>query len=457
MRIYIDDLSNYYELAKSLSAKATDIYHTYQQKKYRYLGAQELRFGCCALLLRVLLLVSISMAIMCTLGLVLLDASVRAITNRICRQLRTKKCRICYYGLNNLENWCFLKWDNGKKKLDDTFSIKKFWNEELRKQWWEGKISSKDIYAIHNKMIAGRDLPPLIREIEVPFNDLISQTASMPGISLLANLLSQKTKQPHMHVCKNLSAFQKKLEEIKNQEKDQRLFLITPVHFSLVNPDKKAENEVHKVSVGIEKQEGKYKVCVLDSTPYVVNPTQIHLEPGNFSSQDLIFSYIKAAKLPEDTEYYTPYVVLNSDGSTKEGNRQFAIEGGCSTFSLRDGIAFLRDSRFFTNLSLAEGKGTLTEPFLYNSLPPNFMKTIQSWTILNRYASHNKDLIKTPLGKSPRNFVQTMERHKMEVNGKLQNWLVSRRLLKYQLTLLFMMNHYSDEELNSMIKQRLIT
>jgi hypothetical protein len=409
------------------------------------------------MLLRVLVLVSISMAVICTLGLVLLAASVRSITNRVSTELRTRKFRISYYALHNLENWCFLKWKDGKETLDTTFSVKKFWDKSLCKQWWNGNIASKDLYAIYTKMIAGRDLPSLMREIEIPFQNVNVQAASMPGVSLLANFLSRETEQDHLHVCQNLQAFQKKLEEIKNKEEDQRCVLITPTHFSMVNPDKKATCELHKVAVCIEKKEGKIKIGILDSTPYVVNPSQVHLEKGNFSTQDLIFSYMKSAKLPIHTEFYTPYVVIDKEGNKKEGDRQFAVEGGCSTFALRDGIAFLRDQQLFDNLSLVSGGGTVENPFLYNNLPPNFMKTTQSWSKLNRYASLNEEWTKKPLGTSPRNLIQTMEHHKMEVHGKLQNWLVSRRTVKYQLLLIFLLNHHSDAELNAMMKQKFVT
>lgn len=457
MQVHLDDLSEHYEFVKSLPAKAKDIYHTHQQKKYRYIGMQEFKFGCCAILLRILVIASISMAIFCTLGLVLLNASFRAITNRVSTEVKTRKYRIGYYALHNLENWCFLKCQDGNKILDTTFSIKKFWDKSLCKQWWNGKIASKDLYAIYNRIIAGRNLPSLMREIEIPFKNVHVQAASMPGVSLIANFLSIKTKQDELHVCQNLQAFQKKLKEIKNNEEDQRLVLITPTHFSMVNPDKKATCELHKVAVCIEKKEGKIKIGILDSTPYVVNPTQIHLEKGNFSTQDLIFSYMKSVNFPVNTEFYTPYVVIDSEGNKKEGDRQFAVEGGCSTFALRDGIAFLRDHQFFDNLSLVSGRGTVEHPFLYNNLPPNFMKTTQSWSKLNRYASLNEELTKKPLGTSPRNLIQTMEHHKMEVDGKLQNWLVSRRTVKYQLLLIFLLNHYSDEEIQTMMKQKFVT
>lgn len=453
---YIDSLDKHLALCKTLPAVASPDYKTINRKQYRYIGTKDLERSFCWKAQRILLLATIALATLLTLGLCFLHAPLRLTAKNVCNDIATDK--IHYYALNTLQNWCLLKHTKEKIKLTEKFSIKKFWDKDLLNQWWNGKITSSDLHALHDKMIKGRNVPTLIKD--VPLNKSVS---SIEAVGLLANYLSKKTGETQFFVCKNLQVFQKEIEKIKNTNEDKRLVLITPTFFSLIDPDKKSDCELHNVSVCIEKKNGKMKVCLLDSTPYVVKMEQVNLDKGDFSSQDLVFSYMRAAQLPNDTQFYTPYVKLDAEGKTTEGNRQFTTQGGCAVFALRDAIGYLQDKKFFEKLDRflekqdqnKKGKGTVTEPFFYRTLPPNFMKITQSMRKLEKYISENGELTKELLGKAKITISESIEKHKRSINGKTQNWLISHRVLKYQMLCLFLLNHTPDDEFNTMINSKL--
>lgn len=69
---------------------------------------------------------------------------------------------------------------------------------------------------------------------------------------------------------------------------------------------------------------------------------------------------------------------------------------GCETFSLRDGIEFLRDLDFFKRIKLTGEKKVINEQLnleLIKAYPPAFMLGAQSLALLNEFKVENPELL----------------------------------------------------------------
>lgn len=440
MTYFIDSLRTANEVSSlAFPQNASGRFVTYQNKKYQYLGKFQVAHGACWWVKRVLAIAALAIAALCTLGAIFLLPQYRSLCQHIRHELKNRNEKMDCYVLHNLQNWCLMKHSPSGVPVKPGFSIKKFWDNDIHTQWWSQKCSAKELQRIHDTLIQGRNIPPLFGR-----SPIVDYDPFLPGIAVLAHYLSSKTGQNELYVCQNLRAFQEELIRIKNQDQDQRKVLIIPTYAFATNPSKSANCEQHKLAVGIEKVSGKMRIYVLEGSNSKINPSKVHLRGGAFSEMELVFSYMKAAKLPTDTTYFMPDV-----------HRQRAEEGGCSTFALRDAIAFLEDEDFFQKLDPKQGKGTILDPFMSN-LPPNFMKTTQSMKLLKDFLSKNVKMSKELLGRARRNLRESIQRHTVKVGDKEQNRLISRRLMKYRLLLIFFLNHFTDRQINAMIHNKMI-
>jgi hypothetical protein len=411
---------------------------THNGKIYRLLKTKEIKTDCCWLAKKVALIFLLAITALTTLGLIIALPAYRSLWNRVRNDLSKQTDKVHTYALHNLQNWCMLKAASPDLKLDHTFSIKKHWDTHLKKQWWDLDVNLKEIRALYNRLIEGKKVPALIGDTYYA-----PTVPTMHGTALLAHYISAKTQQENLYVCKDLQALKEELERVKNNPADQRLALVVPTYTSPVNPDKMALGTFqHAVSVCIEKRAGEIQICVLNSQSNKLATQFIHLEKGPFGVVELVLSYMERANLPASTKIYYSALI---------GWRQHGLEGSCSTFALRDAVAFLKDGEFFNNVQVHSGAGSIKDPFLFKRLPANFMKPTQSLSMLQDYMG-NSALTE----KSRKDLDASLDKHCVEVDGKRMNKHMSRRFYKYHLTLLFLLNRLPAKELNALIANKLI-
>lgn len=450
---YIDSLTAADELQNPTHAIATGEFCTYQGRCYQYIGDYQCAFTTAVIAKRILTIAVLAIATLASFGFLLYIHSFRSTLQHNWHEIVTRNDIKACYALHNLENWCILQHPEAQIDLDKPFSIKKYWDKALRKEWWNCELNYKQLQKIHDVLIRGRSAPPLI--VNTP---LAPSVTSVPGISILAHYLSVKGERKNLCVCQDLKAFQEKLEEIAKTDGDQRWALIVPTFSSVLCNDRHANFEQHKICVAIEKEGDDLRICLLDGQPSAVDPSRVRLDSnGPFDSHDLVHSYIQDTLLPFtiNREVYGPYVHWTTPNQVV-GYRQFGFEGICPTFALRDAAAFLEDKDFFKKLKVISGKGLVLDRFIYEKLPPNFLKGMQSYSKLQEYIKTEGDLMLEPVGRSGRTFFDSMTLHRMDVNGHPQNKMMSRRNQKYQLMLLFLLNNLSDEQILELSERSLV-
>lgn len=316
------------------------------------------------------------------------------------------------------------------------------WFSNKREEWNTGKQrvkyyfleqTSEALHEEHAGLHQGRSIPPLFEYHKIADGNSV---ASMEGIAVLAEYLSVKRNVEGLYVCKNLRAFQEKLEQLKVSTGDVRLAFVVTTHGSYDRNKKLEDNNQHKVCVAFERKDNQIKIAILETFSFYpnkeINPRNVNLiESDSYNEKELICSYIQAANFPENQA--TVYV--------SSVTRQYG--SGCSVYALKDGIAFLEDPNFFNaiNTSIAE-RGTPNNPFTITRLPPRFMKPTQSLEGIVRYLRETPDP----------GLEQGIVRHFI----KRRNKMIDNRVYKYKLYLLRSLRTKSDAEIEALIGKRLI-
>lgn len=436
--LYIDSILNFSGAFKNELA-ATHQFRLHKNKRYQYIGQAEIQRSTTWKAQRWIAITALAIAILCTLGLLLLSNKFKDTGKNLWKQLHAKEIGECY-ALHTLENWCLLKQTDSITEPPST--LKSFLDSHLQKQLSDGDVDSSSLQRIHDRLIQERNIPAMLGQ-----TPLVASALLLPGLSLLALYLANKTGQQDLFVCRNLAALRKELIKIKSQTSDCRKVFIAPTYASVTDPSKTSDCEQHKVAICIEKKAGKIKICIMNSGMSAIDATKVHLQEGNFSEEELVFSYLDAANLPADTLYYVPRICRQARSN----------DGGCSTFALRDAIGFLDEPNFFQNVQPFSGTGSVKDPIVMGELEPNFMKTSQFLKDLTKYIAAYPGEAQKPLGRAGRTLTESLTRHSRVVGSKTQNRLISDRVLKYKLLLLFLMRHMTDDQINTHIKTRLIS
>jgi hypothetical protein len=431
---YIDSLVN--DKREFQLGESEPQLRTHNGKIYRFLKTTEIKADCCWLAKKVALIGFLALSALITLGLIIAFPVYRSLCKRVRNDLEKQTEKVHYYALHNHQNWCMLKSAGSNLKVDHTFSIKKQWDTHLKKQWWDLEVDLKDIQPLHNRLIKDKKIPALIGD-----TPLAPTVPTMEGTALLAHYISMKTHQEDLYVCKDLQALKEELERVKNNPADQRLALVVPTYQAALNSDKKALGFFqHALAVCIEKRAGEIHICVLNSQSNLLETQNIHLEQGPFGAVELALSYMQTANPPSCTKFYYSALI---------GWRQHGKEGFCSTFALRDAVAFLKNREFFQSLQTQQGAGSIKDPFLFDRLPVNFMKPTQSLKMLDAYAENLSE-------QSQKALEASLDKHCMTFKGKRMNMHMSHRFYKYHLMLLFLLNRLPATELNALIAGKLI-
>lgn len=337
------------------------------------------------------------------------------------------------------------------------------------------RLHGQEILAEHDRLLAAKPgLPPLIRKPPAwdssDFPEGPEPWKTMWGVALMADYLMTKHNRNDLFVCETLLAFQKKLEEI-DKGPNTRVVLIVPTHrAALTCNQKRVENcrksqhrspdyhAQHKMAVFVEKTDGKIDICIMDGYRPIIRKGGAETH-DDFSCHEIIYAYLKAAKLKKARLYF-------DDVRRQTGD-------GCSTFALRDAIGFLKMENFFERIQNdVTASGTEKHPFfLIKTLPPEFMRRAQSLKTIHAYERRmqrkkRESDLKEQLGRERREFRESVDKHARAIlvrdkkTGALvtkeRNMFISDRVNKYQNIIVQLMRRRSVKEIWKRIYRRLI-
>jgi hypothetical protein len=284
----------------------------------------------------------------------------------------------------------------------------------------------------------------------------------MGGMALIVSHFIEKYGFKEFYVCETLEGFSKKLEQFVENPQAKRGAFIVPcfaagsqhhgVGFRPNFPQ-------HKVTVVVEKVplSGQIKLAILDGQPEgnnpVISPEKIGTHgdlwkgwqcQGCFNSQELVLRAVMNAKLPRNTQLFH---------SAVPRERSY----GCSSFAIRDGIAFLRDPAFFDKI-VVDQKPPLQVSGLplktITQLPPDFMIGTQSLRQLHTYIKNNssKDLtVKKKEGKD-----KTLFDYLKKYNVQEKNHYITIKACRYNELVLQMLISKTPSEIDDRLSKVLV-
>lgn len=313
-----------------------------------------------------------------------------------------------------------------------------------------------------------------ISVVAYPQHTFLQWTLKMPGVALIASYLMQKHHMTGLYVCQSIGAFQEKLAEINQSNADTRIALIIPATIYSPRFDPYPQSQ-HKVAVCIEKSNGHTKIAVMEPHQFKKEPS---ISPKNIVSalDDLQrVDPTKKAQLHINCKEFIFWHIIHSAHFDLNKTSLYLSTVpreqllGCETFSLKDGMAFLKNPNFFNQIK-AE---SFSEPiewqghqgFIQNivALPAEFMKGTQSISAIKQYHKDLPDLAKRPLShfkkgmqQSERTLEQCVQDHTVAIKRKAQNHYTNWRSHKYHLIALNALENLTTADLKAAIMHTLL-
>ncbi len=283
-----------------------------------------------------------------------------------------------------------------------------------------------------------------------------SYGAWMPGVAVAAHYLGDKLGLKGLKVCQTMEAFQEKIDKLINSPNDERCVFIIPT----VNTDMMYQwglipnNPQHKISIGVEKMGQDLNIAILDCSPLFAkyfDPENCAKELGlwkePFVIEELVLRAILSPSLNKfNTHLYASAIV-----------RQTAM--GCESFSLRDGIEFLRDLEFFKKIKLSNKKKAINEQLnveLIKAFLPAFMQGTQSITCLNKFKAENPEVLNEKFPTKDKTLVECLPKSMVKVNDKEQNHYITWKMYKYNRLILQQLIDLSQDELKHIFEETLV-
>lgn len=288
----------------------------------------------------------------------------------------------------------------------------------------------------------------------------------MPGVALVASHLAAKKNVEGMFVCKSLEAFSSKIKEISLSDSNQRCaFIIGTLQAGLPFPVKPNFPQ-HKVTVVVEKKEGKLTIALLESQPEPRQNDEIvpeHLTDDlwegyqdryGFNNQELVFrAILKACRQAKCIPRLLHSQVL----------RQRSY--GCEVFAIQDAIAYLRDPNFFNKIACSDQIDQLDQDYQLEhiiGLPPEFMVGLQSFKQLQDYKiTVGQETLNQPLLGRKKSLQSYLDENLFELGSnrekKCQNHYITRKSFKYLNLLVGYLNELSIDKFKEIIDKTYLT
>lgn len=348
--------------------------------------------------------------------------------------------------------------------------------KDFKKNWKNIALSESERETAALKLLHAYK-PGVVDQSKAPRNELLGEISWvpgnvefwMPGVALVAAYLAEKKKIEGLYVCSTLESLKDKIKEISNNPKDQRLaFVVGTIGSGWIqqSPDLFEPNfPQHKVTVCIEKKEGKLAVCLLDPQPlagsndYVI-PSNLEgdLWDGydqwyRFNSQELIFRAVMAACKETNAEARLVYSRVL---------RQMSY--GCAIYALQDAMAFLRDPQFFQKITCDQDRSVkVDERYTVEAiakLPPEYMVGTQSNRTLEEFRFRGGQF-NEPLPGKKKSLQYYLDKYLMDVPGndgtiKKQNHFITKKLFKYMTLAALASKLLKPEEINQIIAKTMI-
>lgn len=350
------------------------------------------------------------------------------------------------------------RWWTNVTKTQEFEEFKKNWKDLANSKAREQSANQLEVsYEEYGKNYLNNDFP-----YHAPFGTVYGIPGEfglwMPGVALVASYLSEKKKLKGLHVCENLESLSEQIQKIQLNPSDQKYaFVVGTVlsqnHFEPNFPQ-------HKVTVCIEKKDGKLNIALLDSEPIPginkeISPDHLKgkLWEGHFNSQEIVYRAILAACKKTNCQAR----LLHSQVLRE-------ISYGCEVFALQDGIAFLRDPEFFNRIKCSKNKTVkIDEKYEIEAidfLPPEYMIGSQSSKIIEDYKKQGGQFDKILPGKkkSLQNYLDAYQLEGIDNYGKKkkQNHYITNKIFKYLNFALLSLKHSSPSAVDEIINKTLI-
>lgn len=276
----------------------------------------------------------------------------------------------------------------------------------------------------------------------------------MPGVAFIASYLAKKKQIEGLRVCQSLEALASQIKEIALNPSDQRYAFIVGALASRNNFE--VNFPQHKVTVCVEKKEGKLTITLLDAQPEGtnkhINPHQLLEEPllGNLNNQELIFRFI--LKACRDTKCQPR--LLHSQVLREKFY-------GCAVFAIQDGLTFLRDPHFFNHICCSEEEVKVDQDYkieVITRLPPEFMVGTQSFQLLSEYLETGNPLaVEQPFPGKKKKLQNYLDKYLLEVSDKTQNHYITKKSFKYLNFLILSLQNLTSEKIKKITDKILVT
>lgn len=342
--------------------------------------------------------------------------------------------------------------------------------DKVSQDWWKKVAANPDFIQLNKnwKALAKKDVqeieatkiknayedrsficrhPPLGNIYNVPGNFNLW----MPGVAIVAAHLAKKKNVEGLLVCQSLETLADKIEEIGKNPADQKVALIVGTNSS--GPHNPHTNfPQHKVTVCVEKKEGKLTIALLDTQPMEgnkeIDPSKAteeiwsgYRKNPQFNCQELVYRAIYKGLREAQTEARLLHSQVHVQNSF-----------GCVAFALKNGISFLRRSDFFDQISVDS-----SHPIeVIKQLPPEFMRGAQSTQILNRYKMEG-GRFDQPFPGTKKTLQMSLDKHLiLGSNQKLQNHYITKKSFKYLKFAAIALDKFKAKEIEAIVSKTLL-
>lgn len=297
----------------------------------------------------------------------------------------------------------------------------------------------------------------------------------MPGVALLAAYMAEKKNVQGLYVCETLESLSRKINEINLNPENQRCALVVgvfpsgwkkeyPEHFDPNFPQ-------HKITVCVEKKNGKLSIAVLDAFPdpeannREINPA--HLKPALINKPSLWKGYMQDDNF--NTQELAFRAILlgcrNLKGKVRLLHSQVFREKsyGCELFAIQDAIDFLKNPTFFNAVICEKKLVSINPKYAIESikrLPVEHMRGTQSFNLIKDFQKNGGDLNENIPGKqkSLGEYIRKCTLLSNTPNGKrkMQNHYMTKKTFKAIRFLELCYKKFSVKQIEAIIKETLI-
>jgi hypothetical protein len=276
----------------------------------------------------------------------------------------------------------------------------------------------------------------------------------MPGVALAASYLAERHGvQGNLFVAETLEALQSDLKAKIASIEEGRWAYVIPT--SVTEPN----FPQHKVMLGVERKDGETKIAIID--PQAVQESRTRQNMLNekeiwagwdshegLLTEEQLLRVLGNIGLPSNAKVYFSTI-------TREASY------GCETYSLRDGIAFLKDPAFFSRIESSPSTLHLSSGHVLQkitSLPAAFLLTSQySAPYKSFIEKHKKDPTKLHVNSTTKSLEDYIRKYSFQVGDKSQNHYITRKMYKYYEVVLRWLENESPEFIQNKLDRTLLT